>query len=136
MKPFLTMAVMASLGVAALSQTTDNKIQRGPLTPLADHHTHLLSPTAAKLVNDPPLPTIELPEDLARLLREREKGWNDKAALAGLLTEDSMVLDMREPLWIRGRDEVATYRALFHPPSRGRVHPLLRTRSDVVEEGS
>jgi hypothetical protein len=60
--------------------------------PLADHHAHLRSPASAKLVNDPPLPTIELPADLARLLGEREKGWNDKAALTRLLTEDSLVL--------------------------------------------
>lgn len=82
-----------------------------PLAPQADHHTHLLSPTAVKLINDPPLPTIELPEDLARLLREREKGWNDKSVLAPLFTEDSLVLDIREHLWIRGRAEVAAYLA-------------------------
>lgn len=78
--------------------------------PRADHHTHLLSPASAKLVNDPPRSAIELPEDLARLLREREKGWNDKAALAGLFTEDSLVLDtLREPVWIRGRGEVTEF---------------------------
>lgn len=87
--------------------------------PKADHHAHLLSPAGAKLVNDPPLPAVELPADLARLLREREKGWNDKAALARLVTEDSLVLDSREPVWIRGRDEVSTYLSeLFARPYR------------------
>jgi predicted TIM-barrel fold metal-dependent hydrolase len=81
------------------------------MAPLADHHAHLLSPASARLVNDPPLPTIELPEDLARLLREREKGWNDKSALAPLFTEDSLVFDRRESRWIRGRDAVAEYLA-------------------------
>src|SRR5215210_1319216 len=105
MNPFLVLAVaaLATLPVAAQDQK--------PVAPRADHHTHLLSPAAAKLVNEPPLPAIELPEDLARLLRAREKGWNDKAALTGLFTEDSLLLDIREPHGIRGRDEVTTYLA-------------------------
>lgn len=110
----LSIAAMAALSVAALSQPV-----QPPTAPLADHHAHLLSPAAAKLVNDPPLPAVELPEDLARLLRAREKGWNDKAALAGLLTADSLVLDSREHVWIHGRDEVADFLAgLFARPYR------------------
>jgi len=105
MNPFLVLAVAALATLPAAAQ--DQK----PVAPRADHHTHLLSPAAAKLVNEPPLPAIELPEDLARLLRTREKGWNDKAALTGLFTEDSLLLDIREPHWIRGRDEVTTYLA-------------------------
>jgi uncharacterized protein len=79
--------------------------------PKADHHAHLLSPAGAKLVNDPPLPAVELPADLARLLRDRESGWNDEKALARLVTEDSLVLDAQEPAWIRGRADVSTYLA-------------------------
>lgn len=91
--------------------------------PVADHHTHLLSPASAKLILDPPPPEIELPADLARVLRAREKGWNDKSVLAGLYTEDSMILDFREHRWIRGRDEVTTYQSeLFARPYR--VTPL------------
>jgi predicted TIM-barrel fold metal-dependent hydrolase len=82
-----------------------------PTAPVADHHTHLLSVAGAKLVNDPPLPAVELPEDLTRLLRDLEKGWNDKSALTDLFTDDSLLFDFRERLWIRGRDEVTTYLA-------------------------
>lgn len=99
------------LAVAALATLPAAAPDQKPVAPQVDHHTHLLSPAAAKLVNEPPLPAIELPEDLARLLRAREKGWNDKSALTGLFTEDSLLLDIREPHWIRGRDEVATYLA-------------------------
>lgn len=94
----LLLAAMAAVACVAAAQQ-----------PVADHHTHLLSPSGAKLVNDPPLPEIELPADLARLLRSKEKGWNDKAALAGLYTEDSLVFDFRDTRWIQGRDEVAGY---------------------------
>lgn len=100
MKRIFALAVLATaaLAPAVFSQT-----------PVADHHAHLLSPASVKLANDPPLPAVELPADFARLLQQREKGWNDKAALAPLFTEDSLVLDDREPLWIRGRDEVSEF---------------------------
>jgi predicted TIM-barrel fold metal-dependent hydrolase len=108
-----------ALALAALAALPAAPSGPKPAVPLADHHTHLLSVAAAKLVNDPPLPAIELPEDLALLLREREKGWNDKPALTGLFTEGSLVLDFREPHWIHGRDAVTTYLAgLFARPYR------------------
>lgn len=108
MKRILVLVVLALAALAALPVAVP---AQKPMVPAADHHTHLLSPAGAKLVNDPPLPAVDLPEDLARLLRDREKGWNDKSALTALFTEDSLLLDIREPVWIRGRDEVATYLA-------------------------
>jgi predicted TIM-barrel fold metal-dependent hydrolase len=99
MKRFL-IAVMAAMPALAAAQQ-----------PAADHHTHIMSPTAVKLVNDPPLPEIELPADLARLLRAKETGWNDKAALAPLYTDDSVVFDFRETRWMKGRNEAAGYMA-------------------------
>ena len=109
MKRFL----MAALSVAVLGQTAGDKTApaRDPFAPLADHHAHLLSPAGAKLINDPPLPEIAVPEDLARLLRAHEKGWNDKLALTPLFTEDSLTFDIEEPRWIRGRDSVTTFLA-------------------------
>jgi predicted TIM-barrel fold metal-dependent hydrolase len=98
-----------ALAVAAMTAFPAAAHSQKPVSPVAEHHAHLLSPAGAKLVNDPPLPAVALPEDLSRLLREHEKGWNDKAALAGLLTEDSLAFDSLEPLWVRGRDEVATF---------------------------
>jgi predicted TIM-barrel fold metal-dependent hydrolase len=102
-------SVVFALAALALPAAAAVLGGQGSTSPLADHHAHLLSPAAAKLVAEPPLPAIALPEELARLLRAREKGWNDAAALAGLFTEDSLLLDTREPRWIRGRSEVADY---------------------------
>lgn len=86
--------------------------------PVADHHQHLISPAAAKRGNEPALPAIALPEDLARLLRLREERWNDKTTLAELLTEEAVVLD-RAPGWIRGREDAAAYLGtLFARPYR------------------
>jgi uncharacterized protein len=104
----LAVALAAALALPVLGET-----------PLADHHEHLLSPASAKLANDPLLPAVALPDDLNRLLRAVEKGWNDKQALTALLTEDGMVLDSRDPHWIQGRDETAKFLSeLFARPYR------------------
>lgn len=84
--------------------------------PLADHHQHLFSPDKAKVVYEPPLPAVELPQDLAALLREREKAWNDRSALAPLYAEDGVLLNAEEqdqPTWMRGRDKVAGGLAMY-----------------------
>jgi predicted TIM-barrel fold metal-dependent hydrolase len=104
----LAVALAAALALPVLGEA-----------PLADHHEHLLSPASAKLANDPPLPAVEIPEDLGRLFRAMEKGWNDKQALAALFTEDSVTLDSFEHRWIKGRDEVTQFLSgLFARPYR------------------
>lgn len=116
MKRILVMAVAAtlSLPLAVLCQTGDVKTapparETCEITPpAADHHTHLFSPADVKALNDPPLPAVGLPPELGGLLRALEKGWNDKAALAPLYTEDSLILRSNEPGWVRGREEVAS----------------------------
>lgn len=114
MRRILVIALMmTTLPLAALSQTTRHKTTRKPDTlsvPLVDHHQHLFSPAKAKTVYDPPLPAIELPEEFARLVREREKAWKDKSALAALYTEDSLLLNTQDedfPTWMQGRAAIA-----------------------------
>lgn len=87
------------------------------LAPVADHHMHVLSPAAAEHNSEKPLPAVKVPEDVARLLAERTKRWNDPKALAELFTEDSMVLDPDDAMWIRGRERGAAYLgAIFAKP--------------------
>lgn len=81
---------------------------KAQIVPLVDHHQHLLSPAAADLVNYPPLPLIKLPADLARLLGERTRRWNDTSALAKLYAENALAFDDRVPGWIRGRHAAAS----------------------------
>jgi ketosteroid isomerase-like protein len=53
-----------------------------------------------------PLPSIQLPEPLDRVLRDYETAWanGDEAALAALFTEDGFV---PTPLgWVRGRADI------------------------------
>lgn len=70
--------------------------------PLADHHLHVLSPAAAAHNSETPLPAAQVPDEIDRLLREREKAWRDAVALGRLYTEDSLVLDPDDAAWLRG----------------------------------
>lgn len=53
-----------------------------------------------------PLPSIALPSDLERVLRDYERGWRagDEKALSNLFTEDGFVPTAGG--WRRGRDEI------------------------------
>lgn len=66
-------------------------------TPRADHHLHLISPTTADVINGPPLPEIEVPQEFSSLLEARAQHWNNRAALMERYTNDAVVLIQREP---------------------------------------
>ncbi|HEX8354382.1 MAG TPA: amidohydrolase family protein [Pyrinomonadaceae bacterium] len=83
---------------------------RPPAVPLADHHTHVWSVDASRHVTEPLLPVVELPDDLKRLLQDKERfGGRDKnpSALADLYTKDALVLNPSGPAWLRGEAAVA-----------------------------
>ena len=77
--------------------------------PAADHHMHVLSPAAAAFNSETPLPTVNVPDAVDALLRERAKRWNDEKTLAELYTESSLVLDPNDAMWIRGRADGAAF---------------------------
>jgi predicted TIM-barrel fold metal-dependent hydrolase len=79
------------------------------IVPIVDYHQHLLSVATADRVSPPPLPAIALPEDLARLLRERAERWSDATMLAQLYSKDSIALGTESPGWIRGPAAIAAY---------------------------
>lgn len=68
----------------------------------------LLCPALLFAQNAPPrpLPSIALPAELERVLRDYERGWRagDERALANLFTEDGFVPTAGG--WRRGRDEI------------------------------
>ena len=69
--------------------------------------TALASPLAAQVDQSATLPSIDLPAEVDRVLRDYEAGWaaRDAKALAGLFTEDGFVLSGSDP-HIRGRDAI------------------------------
>lgn len=75
----------------------------------------LLAPaTALAQGTDTRQPTIQLPDELDRVLRDYERDWaaSDEASLAGLFTMDGFVRS--EGGWIRGREAIRErYRSAF-----------------------
>jgi predicted TIM-barrel fold metal-dependent hydrolase len=125
MKRILSLALMLSIALplAVQGQTPRNQATQAGTTrsvsnttrqstsnaqqataPLVDYHTHIWSLNARTLVSEPLLPIIKLPDELARLLKDKEDWDNEKnrAALTDIYTEDTLVLDALAPTWLRG----------------------------------
>lgn len=115
---FQVAAVAGLAGCAAAAASTQNVARtsaappQAPPVPLVDHHQHLLSPTLAALFNGPaPLPAITLNPQIAALVEQRERRWNDRAALADLFTADALLAINEGPAggFLRGRDAIAGF---------------------------
>jgi predicted TIM-barrel fold metal-dependent hydrolase len=125
MRYLLLLVAIAVLPLTALGQTARSKTPHNAhsqdraarqavipqsnrstqITPLVDHHQHLLSPAGAEAK----LPTIQLPEALGSLVRDRELGWNNSTALAKLFVEDGVLFTGWR--WISGHKAIAGYLA-------------------------
>lgn len=79
------------------------------LLPIVACFTFLLLPVATAQQAPPfvSLPSIELPADLDRVLRDYERGWQagDENALAELFVPDGFVPSRKG--WVRGRNAIA-----------------------------
>jgi predicted TIM-barrel fold metal-dependent hydrolase len=113
--------LMVSAQTKNSSQNKTNSANTSQVNaPVADYHSHIWSLNASTLVTDPLLPAINLPEELNRLLRDKEKfGGKDKnpTALTDLYTKDALILDPTRPAWLVG-DRAVKYAAdsfiIFH----------------------
>jgi ketosteroid isomerase-like protein len=128
----LSLFFLASAGVVAQDkQSSQSNVQRTQIEPVADHHTHIWSENATALLREPLKPVVELPDDLKRLLQDKEKfggPGKNPSALADLYTKDFLVLNPSAPAWIRGE------RALSYVTDSTSVARLLPIAYDV--EGS
>lgn len=77
------------------------------LAPLADHHVHLFSPAAAVLNSPPPLPEVNLPDELANVLRARNANATDQKALEELYTRDAIYHRGGTRGWTQGKEAAA-----------------------------
>ena len=89
----LGLATGAFSGIVAASaqpaqEVSAQRAKRDSITPLVAHHQHLLSPTLREAWLPPPETAIELPGELAQVLKERERisGNNDAT---DVYTEDA-----------------------------------------------
>lgn len=73
---------------------------RSRIVPKVEHHQHLVGPM---LLSEPaqPLPEVELPPELAGVLRERER-ISGRGGAADLYTKDALVIDLTQDTWLRG----------------------------------
>lgn len=92
---------IASSAVAVSSSSVEE------IVPIADHHLHLVSPLQVIAQAPPPLPAVELPPALARLLKERAERWRDPDSMKELYTPDAMTLAIRFPGWVTGDERSA-----------------------------
>jgi predicted TIM-barrel fold metal-dependent hydrolase len=79
-----------------------------PLVPVADYHTHIISREASALVTEPLPPAVQLPPELDRLLRDKERLSKQRTvdAIKDLYTPDAVVQDPGGPAWLSGERAV------------------------------
>src|SRR5688500_19900873 len=78
----------------AVTTTVAHSARVGATGPLVDHHQHLLSPAAVPLFSGSEPKPVQIPGEVAELLRRREAAWNNAAALTELYTEDAIVVEL------------------------------------------
>jgi hypothetical protein len=100
----------------------------GSVMPVASRNSTVVQGGAAQA--PAPLPSVDLPPELNRVLRDYETQWKgrDGAALSDLFTDDGFIA--RGP-WIRGRDAI---RAAYSTSSGGdlRLRAVGFATSDTV----
>ncbi len=113
MKRILVMAfaIMITLHPATFSQTTATAQQ--PIVPAVDYHAHISSIEVSKSMLPPLQPVIQLPEDLARLIRERES--YAERDVSGLYTKDAIIFFAGPMTWMRGRENAKGFLQDFRP---------------------
>jgi predicted TIM-barrel fold metal-dependent hydrolase len=96
----------ASQVSATPNMTPDPRPARARIEPRVDAHQHLMSPAAQALVVLPPdLSAIQLPPDLARLLRDRER-VSGAPPVGELFTDDAIIREWAEGRWWQGHARI------------------------------
>jgi predicted TIM-barrel fold metal-dependent hydrolase len=118
------LALAAPVNTADLGPARANaqQLARESINPLVAHHQHLLSPSL-RLVWAPAQATaIELPDELAQVLRERERISGNKDT-TDIYTEDALFVQQgeRSP-WRRGRAAARNFASTN--PATGRFIPI------------
>ncbi|MFN3325571.1 MAG: amidohydrolase family protein [Bryobacteraceae bacterium] len=101
--------------------------------PRVDHHQHLLSPAAARIVSTPIASETEVPADVADLLTRRARFSADPAQLAPVFAEDVLLYGFGMGGWIRGREAAAQFVSLNFAPGYRLLPISYVARGGVIE---
>lgn len=76
--------------------------------PITDHHMHIWSLQASQLVTQPLPPRVELPTELDKLLRDKERLSKQRSfdAIKDLYTNDLLASDAGVPMWLQGEKAI------------------------------
>ena len=104
-------------------------VSKAQVAPNVDHHTHIWSLNASKLVTEPLMERVTLPSALQDLLDKKHRygGRNkDTSAFTSLYTNDFIFLNLQNqnaPRWLKGTKAIASVRNFifdkFYPTSYG-----------------
>ena len=113
---------------ATPNATPDPRPARARIEPRIDAHQHLMSPAAqALVVLHPELVAIQLPPDLARLLRAREQ-VSGAPPVGELFTDDAIIREWSEGRWWQGRARIDRF--MNHLEKRVRLVPKAYAADD------
>src|SRR5918993_1090459 len=100
----LSIAATAAAAPPVAPQATATKAD---IIPLVDYHVHINSLMYAQRNFPPVLPGVQLPPELAHLIREFGKNWNSNTGLAPLFSQDSMIVKRDVNNWVQGNKVVS-----------------------------
>jgi predicted TIM-barrel fold metal-dependent hydrolase len=129
----LSRDIAAREAVAPAAAVPLELVESERLSPLVDHHQHLLSPAAAELETKPLMPAVEVPPQIAQLLKRRAELSSNAAELAGLFSEDVLLHGFGESGWIRGADKAAQFISSNFSPGYRLTPVSYKSRGQVVE---
>ena len=86
------------------------------VSPLVDHHQHLMSPRAVGPA-PPAIPNIELPSPLDRVVHARNRVI-ETGDPGDIFVEDALILDVENALWTRGADAIEGIATIYTPDTR------------------
>jgi predicted TIM-barrel fold metal-dependent hydrolase len=96
--------IFLALTILLLSLASFSQALSSSSVPIADHHMHIWSLQASQLVTEPLPPKVELPAELDKLLRDKERLSKQRSvdAIRDLYTGDLVALDAGAPMWLQG----------------------------------
>jgi len=99
MNRFIFLALTTLFSLSAYPQNLSSSS-----TPVADHHMHIWSLQASQLVTEPLPRQVQLPPELDKLLRDKERLSKQRSvdAIKDLYTSDLVALDAGVPTWLQG----------------------------------